>query len=122
MAELRRGGGVPATMGKGGWAWELHWGEMKPFPRSIGAGEGRRWELSGEAVGGGNHGSQRLFWAGLRSGETAWELQRGEVKVEVGSNRVGVGWRGYSAELRQDRRPWRAATPLQSREELELWL
>ena len=119
---MRHGGGIPATMGRGGWAWELRWGEMKPFPRSIRAGEGRRWELSGEAVGGGNHGSQRLFWAGLRSGETAWELQRGEVKVEVGSNRVGVGWRGYSAELRQDRRPWRAATPLQSRGELELWL
>jgi len=47
-----------------------------------------------KAVGGGNHGGQRLFWAGLRSGEAAWELQRGEVKVELGSNRVGVGWRG----------------------------
>ena len=47
-----------------------------------------------EAVGGGNHGGQRLFWAGLRSGEAAWELQRGEVKVELGSNRIGVGWRG----------------------------
>jgi hypothetical protein len=47
VAELCRGGGVPATMDGGGWAWELRWGEVKPFPRSIGAVGGRRWELDG---------------------------------------------------------------------------
>ena len=67
---------------------------MKPFPRSVGAEAGRRRGLRVEAVGGGNHGGQRLFWAVLCSGEAAWELLRGEVKVELGSNRVGVGCRG----------------------------
>jgi len=48
-------------MGRGGWAWELRWGEMKPFPRSIRAGEGRRWELGMEAVGGGAMGATRAY-------------------------------------------------------------
>ena len=48
VAELCRGGGVPATMDGGGWAWELHWGEVKPFPRLFCAGRGRNDELDGK--------------------------------------------------------------------------
>ena len=35
-------------MGGGGWAWELHWGEVKLFPRLFWAGRGRNDELDGE--------------------------------------------------------------------------
>ena len=52
---LRRSGAL-AAMGGGGWAWELRWGEVKPFPRSVGAEGGRRRGLRVEAVGGGAHG------------------------------------------------------------------
>ena len=67
---LLRRSGAPAAMGGGGWAWELRWGEVKPFPRSVGAEGGRRRGLRVEAVGGGNHGGQRLFWA--TSTASAW--------------------------------------------------
>ena len=45
---LLRCGGAPAAMGGGGWAWELHWGEVKPFPRLFWAGRGRNDELDSE--------------------------------------------------------------------------
>ena len=66
-AGLAGGDGAPAAMGGGGWAWEHRWGEVKPFPRSVGAEGGRRRGLRVEAVGGGNHGGQRLFWATSRA-------------------------------------------------------
>ena len=45
---LLRRCGAPMAMGGGGWAWELRWGEVKPFPRSVGAKGGRRRGLHGE--------------------------------------------------------------------------
>ena len=98
---LCRGGATPAAGRRLGWAWELRWGEVKPFPRSIGAGEGRRWELSGEAVGGGNHGSQRLFWAGLRSGGNGLgasaRRSEGRGGIKSGRGRVERVLRGAQA-------------------------
>ena len=44
---LCRGGATPGAGRRLGWAWELRWGEVKPFPRSIGAVGGWRWELDG---------------------------------------------------------------------------
>ena len=44
---LCHGGATPAAGRRLGWAWELRWGEVNPFPRSIGAVGGRRWELDG---------------------------------------------------------------------------
>ena len=44
---LCRGGATTAAGRRLGWAWELRWGEVNPFPRSIGAVGGRRWELDG---------------------------------------------------------------------------
>ena len=49
-AGLAGSDGAPAAMGGGGWAWELRWGEVKPFPRSVGAEGGRRRGLRVEAV------------------------------------------------------------------------
>ena len=47
-AGLFTGGGVPAAMCGGGWAWKLCWGEVKPFPKLFWAGRGRNDELDGE--------------------------------------------------------------------------
>ena len=52
-AALGHGGGSPVRQGEDGRARELLWGERVPFPGSIGAGEGRKWELDVEAAGGG---------------------------------------------------------------------
>jgi len=65
-----RGGGALKGWGGGERAWEVPWGEVKLFPRSVGAEGGRRRGLRVEAVGGGNHGGQRLFWA--TSTASAW--------------------------------------------------
>ena len=43
---LGHGGGSPVRQGGDGRAQEHLWGERVPFPGSIGAGGGRRWELS----------------------------------------------------------------------------
>ena len=50
-----RGGSSPVAWGGGERAQELLWGERVPFPGSIGAGEGRRWELDGAGTAG-SHG------------------------------------------------------------------
>ena len=50
---LDHGGSSPVRQEGDGWARELLWGERVPFPGSIGAGEGRKWELDVEAAGGG---------------------------------------------------------------------
>jgi len=50
---LLHGGSLPVRQGGDGWAREILWGERVPFPGSIGAGEGRKWELDVEAAGGG---------------------------------------------------------------------
>ena len=50
-----------------GWAWELRWGEVKPFPGLIGAVGGQRWELDVErAAGGGLNrgGAVPVGWGG----------------------------------------------------------
>jgi hypothetical protein len=47
---LLQRGGAPAAMGEGGWAWELCWGEVKPFPGSVGAEGVRRRGLRVEAM------------------------------------------------------------------------
>ena len=56
VAELRRGGGVPATMGRGGWAWEDQWRSRKLAKGSVWGEEGRRRRLGGGLGGGGGHG------------------------------------------------------------------
>ena len=64
---LCRGGATPAAGRRLGWAWELRWGEVKPFPGFIGAVGGQRWELDVErAAGGGlNRGSAvPVGWGG----------------------------------------------------------
>ena len=70
---LYRGCGTPARGRRLGWAWELRWGEVKPFPRFIGAVGGRRWKLRGGiGRGGANGGSgRRKAWPGAwrRDGE-----------------------------------------------------
>ena len=45
---LCRGGATPGAGRRLGWAWELRWGEVKPFPRLFWAGRGRNDELDGE--------------------------------------------------------------------------
>ena len=75
VAELCRGGGVSATMDGGGWAWELRWGEVKPFPKLFWAGRGRNDELDGEL-----RTAAMLCRGGgvpeaLGGGERAWEDQ-----------------------------------------------
>ena len=52
-AALGHGGGSPVRQGGDGRAREHLRGERIPFPGSIGAGEGRKWELDVEAAGGG---------------------------------------------------------------------
>jgi len=69
-----RGGGSSAMIWRGGRAWELHWNEMKPFPRSIGAEGGWKWELDGARTAGG-HGEQR-------QGETARRARRQRAEGE----------------------------------------
>ena len=70
-------------MGGGGWAWELRWGEVKPFLRSVGAEGGRRRGLHREVgaaaallTGGG-------IPAWLGDGGWAEELQKDVRKVVV---------------------------------------
>jgi len=71
-------------MGGGGWAWELHWGEVKPFPRSVGAEGGRRRGLHGEV------GAAAALLTGggvpawLGDGGRAEELQDAERKLARG--------------------------------------
>ena len=70
---LLRRGGAPAAMGGGGWAWELRWGEVKPFPKLFWAGRGRNDELDGEL-----RTAAMLCRGGgvpeaLGGGERAWE-------------------------------------------------
>ena len=80
-AGLAGGDGAPAAMGGGGWAWELRWGEVKPFPWSVGAEGGRRRGLHGGVAFGGGNGERRLWlaafpvrwWVGwLPSGLERW--------------------------------------------------
>ena len=72
---LLRRGGAPAAMGGGGWAWELCWGEVKPFPRSVGAKGGRRRGLHGEVGAAAALLTGGSFPAWLGDGERAWEDQ-----------------------------------------------
>jgi len=72
---LLRRGGAPAAMDGGGWAWELRWGEVKPFPRLFWVGRGRNDELDGEL-----QTAAMLCRGGgvpeaLGGGERAWEDQ-----------------------------------------------
>ena len=53
---LCRGCGVPATMGRGGWAWEDQWRSRKLAKGSVWGEEGRRRRLGGGLGGGGGHG------------------------------------------------------------------
>jgi len=74
-AGLAEGDGAPAAMGRGGWAWELRWGEVKPFPKLFWAGRGRNDELDGEL-----RTAAMLCHGGgvpeaLGGGERAWEDQ-----------------------------------------------
>ena len=74
-AELLRRGGAPAAMCGGGWAWELYWGEVKPFPMLFWSGRGRNDELDGEL-----RTAAMLCRGGgvpeaLGGGEQAWEDQ-----------------------------------------------
>ena len=56
------GGGALKGWGNGERAWEVRWGEVKPFPRSVGAEGGRRRGLhGGVAFGGGNGGRRAAF-------------------------------------------------------------
>ena len=71
------GGGALKGWGSGERAWEVRWGEVKPFPRSVGAEAGRRRGLRVEAVGGGNHGGKRLFWATSRASARVFLGARG---------------------------------------------
>ena len=64
---LYRGCGTPARGRRLVWAWELRWGEVKPFPGLIGAVGGLRWELDVErAAGGGLNrgGAVPVCWGG----------------------------------------------------------
>jgi hypothetical protein len=80
-AGLAGGDGAPVAMGGGGWAWELRWGEVKPFPRSVGAEGGQRRGLhGGVAFGGGNGGRRAVFWAGERRSSLR---RRGEWRGKV---------------------------------------
>ena len=75
-----RGGGALKGWGSGERAWEVRWGEVKPFPRSVGAEGGRRRGLRVEAVGGGNHGA------------TASSLAQGKTRLGSGEReRSGEG-------------------------------
>ena len=70
---LCRGRATPGAGRRLGWAWELRWGEVKPFLGFIGAVGGRRWKLRGGiGRGGANGGSgRRKAWPGAwsRDGE-----------------------------------------------------
>ena len=91
---LCRGGATPAAGRRFGWAWELRWGEVNPFPRSIGAVGGRRWELDG-----GLGAAAALLRGGgvlveeARRGRVQ-ELQSGDGELAVGSFGAEGGWRG----------------------------
>ena len=75
VAGLAGGDGAPTAMGGGGWAWELRWGEVKPFPKLFWAGRGRNDELDGELRTAAMlcHGSD--VPESLGGGERAWEDQ-----------------------------------------------
>ena len=91
-AGLFTGGGVPAAMCGGGWAWELRWGEVKPFPRSIGAVGGRRWELDG-----GLGAAAALLRGG---GVLVEEARRGRVQeLQSGDGELAVGLFGGGGRL-----------------------
>ena len=97
---LCHGGATLAAGRRLGWAWELRWGEVNPFPRSIGAVGGRRWELNG-----GLGAAAALLRGGgvlveeARRGRVQ-ELQSGDGELAVGSFGAEGGWRG---ELRGSR-------------------
>ena len=69
--------------GRGWPAGELLWGERVPFPGSIGAGEGRRWELDGAGTAG-SHVGRRSAGNDARA-----ELDSGRGRGGRGEERFG---------------------------------
>ena len=67
------GSGAPAGKGWRAWADELHWDSRIPFPGSVGAEEGRRWELHGKRAAGGALCRGDGLPAAIERGGRVWE-------------------------------------------------